>query len=114
MRPKLLEPPVISAKLGAPVKWVAIDPSMAVLGTVAQIRAPPHSNAAQLLLGFLVSREGQRIFRDADYIPVAPDIPPNDPSLRPDGVKFKAEFFTPDEVHASLAKWTKLYRQLFQ
>jgi iron(III) transport system substrate-binding protein len=105
---------VISAKLGAPVKWLPMDPSMVVLATAARTSNSPHPNAGKLFLGFLVSLEGQRVFRDADYIPVDPQTPPKVPDLRPDGVHFKAEFFTPDEVHSSLPRWTELYQDLFR
>ncbi len=97
-----------SANRGAPVAWVKIDPAMASL-LVLGILKGPHPNAGRLLADFLVSDEGQAIFRDADYTPVAPSVPPKDPTLRPDGVTFKALTFTPEMLDENVKRWMGIY-----
>lgn len=104
----------ISAAQGAPVAWTSLQPSMAVLNVLSMTKSAPHPNAAKLFFDFLVSSDGQKLYRDADYIPVDPDVPPRDPSLRPDGDKLQAIYFSPQEVEDQLATWTKIYNEEFR
>ena len=69
---------VISAAQGAPVAWIPMNPAMGVLSVVSVTAGAPHPNAGKLLVDFLASPDGQNIFRDADYIPVDPAVPPKD------------------------------------
>ena len=105
---------VISAAKGAPVAWIPASPAMAVLSVGAIVRGGPNPNAAKLLADFLFSDEGQKIFRDSDYIPVDPSVPPRAPALRPDGVNFRAIYMTPEDIEAGLPRWTRLYADLFR
>jgi ABC-type Fe3+ transport system substrate-binding protein len=103
-----------SAAKGAPIAWHPIDPAMSVPSVVGLTKDSPHPNAAKLLVDFLVSDEGQMIFRNANYITVAPNVPPLDPSLRPDGIKWRAINFTPEQAVAAMPHWTEIYNQLFR
>ncbi len=105
---------VLSAAQGAPSDWIALNPSMGTLSVASVTKSAPHPNAAKLLVDFLVSEEGQVLFRDADYIPVDENVPPRDPSLRPDGKRFSAIWFTPEEVEAKMPHWSEVYRELFR
>ena len=105
---------VISAAKGAPVAWTPMNPATGYFSVIGLTRGAPHPNAAKLFIEYLISPDGQKLFRDADYIPVDPDIPPRDASLRPDGVKFKAIWFSPEQIEADLPKWTKIQKDLFQ
>ena len=67
---------VISAAKGAPVDWIPMEPAMAVLSVISVTKDAPHPNAGKLLVDYLVSSEGQEFFRDADYLPVDPAVPP--------------------------------------
>ena len=104
----------ISAARGAPVAWISLPPSMAVFNVLSMTKTAPHPNAAKLFFDFLVGSEGQKLYRDADYIPVDPDVPPRDPSLRPDGDKLKAIYFSPQQVEDQLPAWTKIYNEVFR
>jgi ABC-type Fe3+ transport system substrate-binding protein len=105
---------VISAAQGAPVAWIPMDPAIAYFSVAGLTRGAPHANAGKLFLEFLIGDDGQRVLRDADYIPVDPAVPPRDASLRPDGDKFKAVWFSPEEIEAKLEGWQKLQKELFQ
>jgi len=105
---------VISAADGAPVEWIPMQPATGVLSVASLTKGAPHPNAGKLLIDFLVSPEGQQIFRDADYIPVDPQIPPRVPELKPDGKRLKAVYFSPDEIPAMLPKWMNIYKEYFQ
>jgi ABC-type Fe3+ transport system substrate-binding protein len=104
----------ISAAQGAPSAWLPINPGLAVFSIAAITKGGPHPNAAKLLLDYLVSEEGQKVYREANYITVHPNVPPKDPSLRPDGKTFRAIFVGPDEVEAKVAGWWKVYQEIFR
>ncbi len=104
---------IISKAQGAPVNWIPMAPVMAVLSVASVTKSAPHPNSGKLLVDFLVSQEGQQIFRDADYIPIDPKIPPREASLRPDGGHFEAIYFTPEQVAASMPGWMKILKDLF-
>jgi ABC-type Fe3+ transport system substrate-binding protein len=104
----------ISAKQGAPVDWIPMNPALSDLNVVGVSKNAPHPNAAKLFVNFLISDDGQKIFRDAGYIPVAPDVPPLDPKLRPNGTTFKAIYFTPEQVEDSMPRWMKIFSQYFR
>jgi iron(III) transport system substrate-binding protein len=105
---------VISAAQGAPIAWIAMNPSLAYFSVLALAKGAPHANAAKLFIDFLISEDGQKLLRDADYIPVDPTVPPRDASLRPDDVNFTAVWFTPEEIDTKMAGWVKVYKDLFQ
>ena len=75
----------ISAAQGAPVAWVPLNPvSDDAAGRRHHHQGAPHPNAARLFLDFMVSRAGQEVFRDRDYMPMHPDVPAKNPKLKPE------------------------------
>jgi ABC-type Fe3+ transport system substrate-binding protein len=105
---------VLSARRGAPVDWIPMNPAMAVLSVSAVIKGAAHPNAAKLLVDYFVSEEGQRLFQSGDYIPVDPNIPPREPRLRPDGTSFRGTFFTPEQIDAAMPRWYQTFKDIFQ
>jgi len=105
---------VISGAKGAPVQWIPFEPAMAVLSVIAVTKDAPHPNAARLFTEFLVSPEGQQLYRDSDYIPVDPAIPARDPKLKPETGGFRAIYLTPEQLRDGLPKWGAVYQQLFK
>ena len=73
----------ISAAQGAPVQWVPLNPVSETIQAAGITKGAPHPNAARLFIDFMVSRTGQEIFRDNDYLPMHPDINAKIPELRP-------------------------------
>jgi iron(III) transport system substrate-binding protein len=69
---------VISAGAGAPVAPAAMDPVAALLSIVMLGKDAKHPHAAMLLIDFLLSREGQTILRDRQYLTARSDVPPLD------------------------------------
>ena len=104
----------ISAAQGAPTTWLPMNPSLSVFSIAGVTKGAPHPNAAKLLVDFFVSEDGQKLYRDAEYISVHPRVPPRDPTLRPDGVRFKGLFVGPDDVEAKIAGWWKIYQDIFR
>jgi hypothetical protein len=45
---------------------------------------------------------------------VAPDVPPLDPGLRPNGSTFKSVYFTPEQVEGEMPHWVQIFSRLFR
>ncbi|HEY1232170.1 MAG TPA: extracellular solute-binding protein [Candidatus Binatia bacterium] len=67
---------------GGPVQYVFDEPVITYVHPVALMKAAPHPNAGKLLIGFILSAEGQRMLRDQGRIPSHRDIDPLVFSLR--------------------------------
>ena len=55
---------------GAPVDWLPSAQTLATISTVAMVKNPFHPAAAQLLIDFYLSAEGQRALSSAGKIPL--------------------------------------------
>ena len=99
-----------SSTRGAPVEWTPTDDAMGALLILGLFKGP-HPNAGKLLIDFLMSDEGQTLFRDADYIPASPNVDARQQRLKPDGKYLKARFFTPEEIDENQPKWVKIYQE---
>ena len=55
---------------GAPVDWLPSAQTLATISTVAMVKNPLHPAAAQLLIDFYLSAEGQRALSGAGKIPL--------------------------------------------
>ena len=91
-----------------------MNPAMATISMISVLSKASHPNAGKLLAEFVASEEGQRIARDHDYIPVNPLVEASDPALRPDGVRFRAITFSPDQIETGIPKWHKIFTDLFR
>jgi ABC-type Fe3+ transport system substrate-binding protein len=105
--------PVISAAQGAPVDWIPMTPAMGIFSVTALMQEAPHPNAGKLLEDFLISEQGQQIFRTGDYIPVDPDVPPRRSDLRANGGSFHVFFLSPEQIAVSLPRWFEIYQKIF-
>ena len=104
----------ISAGMGAPVAWVPLDPVSMTLQAAGITTKAPHPNAARLFLDFMVSRAGQDVFRERDYIPMHPDVSAKNPKLKPETGGYKAIVYSPEEVDANAKRWAKIFRETFR
>jgi ABC-type Fe3+ transport system substrate-binding protein len=105
---------VLSAAKGAPVDWLKLEPIAAPIQVASLLKAAPHPNAGKLLLEFLTSEEGQRIFASADYIPAMPGIPAKVASLKPDAGGFSATILPPEMLAQKSERWMAILKDLFQ
>src|SRR5262245_44579582 len=103
----------ISAGLGAPVAWVPLDAVTTTLQVAGVTTGAPHPNAGRLFLDFITSRAGQDIFREANYIPMHPDIPAKDPSLKAEHGGYNSVVLSPEEVDLNAPRYQKIYRDIF-
>lgn len=106
--------PATSARQGAPVATLDVQPVTASLSGLSLTKGGPHPNAGKLFIEYLVSPEGQKIFAANDYIPASPDVEPADPSMRPDGKRLRAQYFNPEELELGLARWADIFNTLFK
>ena len=104
---------VISAKKGAPVDWIKMEPATGTLSVISIHKNAPHPNAAKLLADFIVSKEGQEVFRDADYITADPGVPALVPTLKPEEGHFRVHFFSPEAIEDNMPKWKRIFDELF-
>lgn len=104
----------ISARKGAPVDWLKLEPAPVTLDALGLLKDAPHPNAARLLLEFLLSKEGQKVFAQNDYLPALPSVPATVAALRPNDGGFKANFLQPEAIHSGLPKWQQVTKDLFR
>ena len=103
-----------SADQGAPVKWLPISPALVSLVTTSVAKNAPHPNAAKLYMDFLLSDEGQTIFRDNFYVPASRNVKARDARALPDGQTFRGHFVSPEEIDAQIPAWQKTFGEFFR
>jgi iron(III) transport system substrate-binding protein len=92
---------------GAPVAWVAPGP-VAVTSTVAAVAArPPHPHAAMLMVDFLISEEGQRMYQEIGYNSARKGLEDRDTP------KEKVYFTQRPTFVDDFEKWAELFRAVF-
>ena len=75
---------------------------------------PLAASAGKLLLEFITSEEGQRIFAGVDYIPAMPGIAAKVPSLKPDAGGFAADILPPEALAQNTERWMTIFKELFR
>jgi len=104
---------VVSAKKGAPVAWLKVEPIPAPFHSIGLVKNAPHPNAGKLLIDFLLSEEGQRAFADVDYLPAMPSVPAKTPEVKPEAGGFSANFISPAMASDNIDRWVKIKKELF-
>lgn len=98
-----------STARGAPLHWVAPGPVPVTDTAVALARAAPSPHAAMLLIDYLMSQEGQRLYGQLGYGSARLD------TNRPNGAKPVQKLYLgnrPNYVR-EFAQWSRLYRDVF-
>lgn len=92
---------------GAPVEWIAPGP-VAVTSTVAALAArPPHPHAAMLMIDFLLSEEGQRLYQGIGYNSARTGLEDRDTP------KEKVYFTQRPTFVEDFERWGELFRRVF-
>ena len=105
---------VISAAKGAPVKWLPMSPSVMTVNVAAVLKDAPRPNAGKLFFDYMISDEGQAIFRDNDYLPSNPNVPARARELLPDGKNFRGILLSGDDIESEMPGWAKLFQDMFR
>jgi ABC-type Fe3+ transport system substrate-binding protein len=110
-----LHHPIISARKGAPVAPLPLDPVLTVVSSVMLPKAPPHPYSAMLFIDYLLSKDGQARLRDAEYFPARPDVPalPDLDKIVPHKIGLKENFIDPVKINKELPKSRAIYQELF-
>lgn len=96
---------------GAPVDWSATsDPIVTSINGIAISAKAPHPSAARLLVNYILSEEGQGIFRDLFRVPVRPGIKPAAPKLEQSALKVH---YVPSDMVKKMAEYEKEFREIF-
>src|SRR5258706_3215601 len=98
-----------SAAKGAPLAWVAPGPGPVTDTAVALARGAPSPHASMLLIDYLMSQEGQRIYGQLGYGSARRDMM-KQASKKPGKKLYLGN--RPDYVR-EIAQWSKLYRDVF-
>jgi len=103
----------ISKAAGAPVEWQPLEPVTATNNALGITRTAPHPHAAMLLLDFVLSRKGQRVFQAANYLPAHPDVAALQADLKP-GARFKkANYLSPEILFDKSNEWSDYFEKEF-
>jgi iron(III) transport system substrate-binding protein len=111
-----LHHPIISARKGAPVASLPLDPVLTVVSSVMLPKAPPHPYAAMLFIDYLLSKDGQERLQGADYFPARPDVPasPDLDKVVPHKIGLHENFISPFKMNTMLPRSRELYNELFK
>ena len=99
---------------GAPVQWIPMSPAAVNSSNMSASMQAPHANAAKLLMEFLVSPEGQALYRDGGYIPANPKVKPLEPKLVADRNDYRGMSYTPELLAKKLPEWNRTFQNLFR
>jgi iron(III) transport system substrate-binding protein len=110
-----LHHPIISARKGAPVAPLPLEPVLTVVSSVMLPKAPPHPYAAMLFIDYLLSKDGQQKLQGADYFPTHPGVQasPDLDKIVPQKIGLRENFIAPAKMNADLARSRSLYQELF-
>ena len=104
----------ISKIAGAPSEWQPLEPVPATISTVGLAKNSPHPHAAMLLLDFLLSRAGQKVFQSVNYLPAHPAMPALQADLKVGSGRFqKASYINPDLQFEKNNEWVDYFHSQF-
>ena len=98
--------PEQSRRAGAPINWIALQPTVAYTDGVAVARRAPHPHAAVLFFDFMFS-EGQTFLEQLDHVTTQRK---NEAYI----AKFKPKFIDVGAVLDGYEKWGKIYEDTIQ
>jgi iron(III) transport system substrate-binding protein len=91
---------------GAPIDWVPMPPVVARPQAIGILRNAPHREAAQALVDFVLSPEGQNLLNSMGRVPVSTKV---DTHMN----KFQYTLVDPATVLDEQDKWTREWDKLF-
>jgi iron(III) transport system substrate-binding protein len=104
----------ISKTAGAPVEWQPLEPVTATNNSIGLAKNAPHPHASMLFLDFVLSKKGQRVFQQANYLPAHPEIPALQADLKPGGGRFKkANYLSPEILYDKGNEWVDYFQREF-
>lgn len=108
--------PLISKQKGAPLDTQMLEPVPATVSTIQLARNAPHPHAAMLFIDFMLSKEGQEVLREADYLSPHPEVETSE-NLRkivPRLAGLKELVLTPEYMFESRSEANALFEKYFR
>jgi ABC-type Fe3+ transport system substrate-binding protein len=99
----------LSKAEGAHIAFSSLDAATKELNPLGMTAGAKHPNAAKLLIDYLLSPEGQTVFRDNGYIPASPDVRPTDPALDPESGQFQSTLLTPQTIEDESESFSEIF-----
>ncbi|MBP1888081.1 ABC transporter substrate-binding protein [Sinorhizobium mexicanum] len=103
-----------SKEKGAPIEFLRLDPAVGVTSRIGVVKGGPNPNAARLFLDFVLSEDGQNVYRDAGYIPSNPAVAPANPALAPATGNFKGAMLDLEDFTEKKDHWVSVFESQFQ
>jgi iron(III) transport system substrate-binding protein len=93
-----------------------LEPVPALNATISILKGVPHPHAAMLMVDFILSVEGQKLFQKAGYLPARPGVPAAKDlqQIVPSLVGKKEYFVSPKALLKTTKKSKKLARKYFK
>jgi iron(III) transport system substrate-binding protein len=99
---------VASNAQGASLGWVAPGPVYVLDTGTALAAKAPHPHAAMLLIDFLLSKDGQLMYRDIGYLSARGDMPPSALDVKEKLFLANRPSYLEDYTH-----WAKIFEDVF-
>ncbi len=108
--------PVISARKGAPVGPMLLEPVPTLNATISILKGVPRPHAAMLMVDYMLSVEGQKLLQKQGYLPARPGVPPADDlkQIVPSLVGMQEFFISPKALLETTKKSKKLAKKYFR
>ena len=105
---------VISAKKGAPVKWIAMEPATGVLSVVSIPKGRAASQRRQAVRGFPGLERGPEALSGGGISAGRPGRAGARCDAEARRRKFRSRFFSPEETAEKMPRWKKIYDEIFR
>lgn len=104
----------ISKNAGAPSEWQPLEPVPATISTIGVPKFAPHPHAAMLFIDFILSKRGQKVMQQSNYLPSHPEMPALQSDLKPGGGRFKrVNYMNPEQQFDRGNDWVEYFQKNF-
>ena len=104
----------ISKSAGAPVDWQAHEPATATINNIGLAKNTTRPHASMLLIDFILSEKGQKVYQQANYLPAHPKVPARQADFKPGGGRFKrAYYINPETQFDKGNEWVEYFESVF-
>ena len=104
----------ISKNAGAPSEWQPLEPVPARVSTIGLPKFAPHPHAAMLFMDFVLSKRGQKVMQQSNYLPSHPEMPALQADLKPGGGRFKrVHYMNPEQEFDRSNEWVEYFQKNF-
>ena len=104
----------ISKSAGAPVEWQVHEPATATINNIGLGKNTTRPHASMLLIDFILSEKGQKVYQQANYLPAHPKVPAKQVDLKPGGGRFKrAYYINPETQFDKGNEWVEYFESVF-